>query len=138
MTQKTKKTCELTENDVFFELFLPSICEKNESDFKKFDDRIVFNLIPNKSQPAKSWNLQSKSKPYVQRGNIERPDLEINLSEKLVKDLVHGKDTNIEDALKQSQIGMRGRPETLEKLGFIFESLEHNAALFRALEEQEK
>ena len=107
----------VNESDIFFELFLPAICDKHARQLSTLKETIVFNQFGSKNR---SWTLQGLEKPWVKRGKAPDADLEINLSEALIAKIVRGEKADLETSFNNQELGFRGNPQLLEKISFIF------------------
>lgn len=107
----------LSETDVFFELFLPSLCDSKALEMRQYKHQVALKV---KGQAERTWTLSGGEAPYVARGLPKHPDLSIEFSPKLVEDLVLGKKTDLQSALENHDIGLVGKEQALIDLEFIF------------------
>ena len=107
---------DLTELDVFFELFLPSLCESKPQEIRQYKHLVGLQV---RGQKEKTWTLKGGPGPNIERGLPQHPDLLIEFSPNLVCDLVQGKEPDLEKALKNQEIEFAGKEQALADLEFI-------------------
>lgn len=107
---------ELSELDVFFELFLPSLLETKHKEMRQYRHQVGLKI---KGQSDQAWSLQGGRSPYIQRGLPKQPDLLVELSPNLVRDLVRGNEPDLQKALENQDIAMGGKEQALADLEFI-------------------
>lgn len=102
----------LTEADVLFELFLPMLCESKAEAMAHFKGEIYFFM---RAEEPRSWTLKGGKKPWLKRGPGERlPDVVVTVTEDLVRDLVQGREPDLEEAVRDGRLGMKGNIEILQ------------------------
>lgn len=111
-------TTTFTESDVLFELFLPLLCEQHATQLAHFSGNVVFCVS---ASTKRYWNLQGKKKPFIQRGNIESADATITVDEELIKEVVQGREPNLQSALQNGRISFQGNLDIIRNLEFALQ-----------------
>lgn len=108
----------LSEADILFELFLPMLCAERHQALAVFKGKIVLHMT---GDAPRSWNVTGGKAPWVQRGALDSPDVEISFAPDIVQGIVRGAEPDIEAALAGGGIEIKGDAKVLKSFQMTME-----------------